>query len=146
MPRRPSLPSKNVNLRMPEDLLKQMDCLAQTRQHGRTSEINCACRYWIETSGHAKEDRAKEETVPDEKFETLNTAVKELENQIQGMHREIGEMMQQITYLTAELQKERTSMLGIMEQDKTIIGKLCTGMIEKLQETPSSVLTKEEIK
>ncbi|HJJ96267.1 MAG TPA: hypothetical protein O0X38_01290 [Methanocorpusculum sp.] len=48
--------STSVNFRMPDSILKNIDRLAGENNHDRTSEINGACRHWINIGGSAATD------------------------------------------------------------------------------------------
>ena len=73
MTRPNSIRTTQVNFRMPEALLKEIDALADKNYHDRSSEINNACKYWI-TSG-AGETWASQTTNPYGTPETSETAV-----------------------------------------------------------------------
>ena len=76
--------STQVNLRMPNRILEEIDRLAKENYHDRSSEINNACETWIEAGGKNYRDATtlakidKLETKIDELEKRLETALNEL--------------------------------------------------------------------
>ncbi|HJJ47517.1 MAG TPA: hypothetical protein O0X39_00795 [Methanocorpusculum sp.] len=124
MSRTSSEPSSNVNFRMPTMLLQQVDDLAKSNHHERTSEINCACRHWIEIGGSAAGDK----TLAAE-LDCLKNNMANFEEKLQKTHEEIDRLNQLIEALTEELKEERNTMLKIMDKDKNTIDMLCSNMV-----------------
>lgn len=90
---------------MPNDILKGIDELAIQNLHDRSAEINAACRFWIEVGGRAASD------------ETTLSRIDGLENKITSLEKEIRVMM-------AEMQKDRDTLLKIIDSNEHTIKKL----------------------
>ncbi len=98
-------PSTQVNLRMPDTILKGIDGLAGENLHDRSAEINSACRYWIEIGG--KEVTGK----------TTLEKITELETKMEGLEEEIKKTLE-------EMKSERELLLKIIENHEHTIKKL----------------------
>ena len=93
MTRTTPTPSSQVNFRMPNDILQGIEELSAKNIHDRSSEINAACRHWIEIGGNAAADK------------TLNTRISELEEKFAALEKEIREVLTIMEGTTAKFEK-----------------------------------------
>ena len=88
-------PTASITFRMQKATLQKIDKLAEQNNHDRTTEINDACRCWIELSGSANQD-----------------VVITLQKQIADLEKNMTEM----TASLKQLEENNSTLLRIIEK------------------------------
>ena len=95
-------PTASVTFRMQEVTLQKIDNIAAQNNHDRTTEINDACRYWIELGGSANQDSAF----------MLKKSITALQNQINDLEKNMTEMAASLK----QLEENNSTLLRIIEK------------------------------
>ena len=88
--------STQVNLRMPDRILKGIDTLASENFHDRSSEINSACDIWVKTGGKI--------------FTDTTTLAK-----IDALEKKVAALEEKLDIAISEMQGNKTLYLKIIE-------------------------------
>ena len=145
-----------VNFRMPEILLKEIDALADKNYHDRSSEINNACRYWIasgagetwasqttnpygtpDSSETAISIFAKEDTErPLNRNKTAPAQISDLKTAIETLTAELAAESKNHTQTITALKNEIASLTASFETER----KLLLNIIEGHETTIRNIL------
>ena len=121
--------STSINFRMPDSIRKNIDRLAAENNHDRTSEINGACKHWINIG-----DSAATDETTFQKIEQLQQTITGLEDELRSMKENFRHLETQIAATLDQIQKERELLLRIIESNEHTIKLLIKNSLDDRSE------------
>jgi len=96
-----------VNVRIPEQLLQELDAISKRDYHDRTTEVITACKHWVEIDGNASID-----SIPVSAVSEINKRLDELTTSV----KHFSEIEASLSLLIKRIDSEHDRLLRIIEE------------------------------